>query len=120
MNLIEIAHLVLTVLIAIAAPSVAFYVKTTAHNMVEDALKHVDKRLSSFELKTSETLGDHKSHVKESEMRHTANEQRIDYLERQWTALQDRTDAQQRFQHEIVKTQESITAILAKLLEKLG
>ena len=52
-------------------------------------------------------------------MRHTANEQRIDFLEKQWTALQDRTDQQQRFQHEIIRTQEGITKVLSEMIETL-
>ena len=89
------------------------------NSIVNAAIKKADDRMTAFELKVSESMGDHKSHVKESEMRHTANEQRIDFLEKQWTALQDRTDQQQRFQHEIIRTQEGITKVLSEMIETL-
>jgi len=111
----SVVQTVLSLLSVVVVPIATLWVRS----VVDGVVKRADDRLTAFELRVSEYMGDHKTHVKESEMRHTANEQRIDFLERQWQSLQERTDAQQRFQHEIVKTQEAITGVLGKMLEKL-
>jgi hypothetical protein len=112
----ETVQATISVISMALVPIVTLWVRS----IVDGAVKRADDRLSAFELKMSETMGDHKAHIKESELRHTAHEQRLEFLERQWQALHERTDLQQRFQHEIVKTQEAISGILGKMLEKLG
>ena len=120
---IEMVQLIVTILTAVIVPLIGFYVhstvKATVNEAVNKASKDADERLSAFELTMTASFGDSKTHQKESEMRHDASERRTAFLERQWEALQARTDQQQQFQHEIVRTQEGIAKIMSRMMEHM-
>jgi hypothetical protein len=112
----ELINLAITLLTAIIAPVVALYVRST----VDNAVREQTERFNRFELSFTKIMGEHATHVAESEMRHGAHEKRFKFLEDQWQAYQERADRQQIFQREIVATQEGIAKILHEIARSVG
>lgn len=112
----EIVNLIIAVITAIIAPVVALYVRST----VDGAVKKQEERFNRFELNFTTIMGEHNMHFKESDIRHTAHDKRFLFLENQLTAYQERADQQQRFQHEIVATQQGIAEILKGIARGIG
>jgi hypothetical protein len=117
----QMIQFIVTIITALVVPVVALYVRSTVGSTVDLAIKKTDERFTAFELKMSESLGQYRTHMRESEIRHDTNERRIAILESHWDNIQQRANQQQIFEKEIASAQDAIAKTIldiAKVIRK--